>query len=241
MTEIVEVDLGDIVVKEDVRKILDEGSIEELSSSIQRHGVIQPITVQPTPDGRYELLIGSRRVMAAKHAGLERVPAIVLEKALKGEEALEAKLVENLHREGLDPLDEAEAYQQLRDMGHNVSEVARRVGKPRYYVSKRLRLLRLHPELREGVRHRTLKPGHAHALLRLEPKQQLALATQIQSEGLSVKETRHRVREILGKELKWRLVPVRFSLEVYETLRRIAPEGDVKRLILETVEKLVQT
>ena len=239
MTEIVEVDLGDIVVKEDVRKILDEGSIEELSSSIQRHGVIQPITVQPTPDGRYELLIGSRRVMAAKHAGLERVPAIVLEKALKVDEALEAKLVENLHREGLDPLDEAEAYQQLRDMGNNVSEVARRVGKPRYYVSKRLRLLRLHRDLREGVRRRTLTPAHAQVLLRLEPDQQLALLKEIEAEGLSVKQTRERVREILGKRLSWRLIPIRLSLEEFSALERVAPSGDVDALIRETIGKLI--
>lgn len=156
MTEIVEIDLDDIVVKENVRRILEEGSIDELCLSIQRHGIIQPITVQL----KYELLIGSRRVMAAERAGLEWVPAIILENPLDGDEALEAKLVENLHRKGLDPLDEAEAYQQLRDFGYNVSDVARRVGKPRYYVSKRLSLLRLHPKVREGVRRRTLPPEH---------------------------------------------------------------------------------
>ena len=89
------------------------------------------------------------------------------------------------------------------------------------------------------MRQRTLTPGHGNALLRLEPEQQLTLAEQIQAEGLSVKETRQRVRKVLGKELKWRLVPVRFSLEVYETLERMAPEGDVKALIQETIQKLI--
>jgi len=124
-------------------------------------------------------------------------------------------------------------------MGYKIAAIGRRLGKSRPYVSQRMELLKLHPSLREAVRHRTLTSGHANALLRLDPEQQLALAEEIQAERLSVKETRQRVREILGRELKWRLVPVRFSLEVYETLRRMAPEGDVKRLILETVEKLV--
>jgi hypothetical protein len=80
-----------------------------------------------------------------------------------------------------------------------------------------------------------------HALMRLkDPKQQLALAEQIQAEGLSVHETRQRVREMLGKEFKWRLVPVCLSPETYEALQRIAPEGDVKRLIQETIQKLIQ-
>ena len=105
-----------------------------------------------------------------------------------------------------------------------------------------MRLLRLHPSLREAVRRRTITPDHAHALLRLEDSgQQLALAEEVQAEGLSVHETRQRVRELLGKEFRWRLVPVRLSLDTYEALQRIAPEGDVKRLIQETIEKLIQT
>ena len=141
----------------------------------------------------------------------------------------------------MDPLDEAEAYLALKDTGLKISAIGRRLGKSRPHVSPRMRLLKLHPKVREAVRQRTITPGHGNALLRLEPEQQLTLAEQIQAEGLTVKDTRQRVREILGKELKWRLVPVRFSLEVYETLERMAPAGDVKRLILETVEKLVQT
>ena len=86
-----------------------------------------------------------------------------------------------------------------------------------------------------------ITPDHAHALMRVEdPEQQLALAEEVQAEGLSVHETRQRVRQMLGKEFKWRLVPVRLSLDVYEALQRMAPRGDVKRLIQETVEKLIQ-
>ena len=231
--------MDQIVVEDSIRKTFDEDSIKELASSIERHGILQPITVEPRPDGTYTLLIGERRFIAAKRVGMDVVPAIVMDEKLKPDESLEARLIENLHREGLDPLDEAEAYQQLRDMGNNVSEVARRVGKPRYYVSKRLRLLRLHPELREGVRHRTLTPGHAQVLLRLEQDQQLALLEEIEAEELSVKQTRERVREILGKRLSWRLIPIRLSLEEFGRLEKVAPNGDVEALIRETIAKLI--
>jgi len=233
-------DLDSILVEEGVRKTPgDEKSLEELASSIARHGVLQPILVEPTEEGRYKLLIGERRLKAAAKAGLSQVPAIVLDEPLRPDEALEARLVENLQREGLDPLDEAEAYAALKEMGVKVSAIARRVGKSRPYVSKRMRLLRLHPAVRKDVREGTITPGHSQALLRLEPEQQLSLAEQVKAENLSVMETRQRVREIIGKPLKWRLIPVRLDLETFEALKRIAPNGDVKRLIQETIQKLL--
>lgn len=113
-----------------------------------------------------------------------------MDEPLKPDEAIEARLIENLQREGSDPLDEAEAYQALREMGYSLAAIGRRLGKNRPYVSTRVRLLRLHPALREAVRCRTITPDHAHALLRLEdPEQQLALAEEVQAEGLSVHET----------------------------------------------------
>jgi ParB family chromosome partitioning protein len=127
-------------------------------------------------------------------------------------------------------------------MGYSLTAIGRRLGKSRPYVSQRVKLLRLHPKLREAVRSGKLTPDHAQALMRLkEPEKQLALAQEAQEEGLSVHETRQRVRELLGKEFKWRLVRVRISPETYEALQKIAPEGDVKRLIQETIEKLTQT
>jgi len=235
-------DLDSILVGEGVRKTPgDEKSLEELASSIARHGVLQPVLVEPTEEGRYKLLIGERRLKAAAKAGLSQVPAVVLDEPLRPDEALEARLVENLQREGLDPLDEAEAFAALKEMGVKVSAIARRVGKSRPYVSKRMRLLRLHPAVRKDVREGAITPGHSQALLRLEPEQQLSLAEQVKAENLSVMETRRRVREIIGKPLKWRLIPVRLDLETFEALKRIAPEGDVKRLIQETIQKLIQS
>jgi len=188
------------------------------------------------------LLIGVRRFLAAREAGLESIPALVLDEALKPDEAIEARHIENLQREDLDPLDEAEAYQALQDLGYSLTEIGRRLGKSRPYVSQRVKLLRLHPKLREAVRSGKLTPDHAQAIMRLkDPEKQLALAQEAQENGLSVHETRQRVREALGKELKWQLVPVRLDLETFEALKKIAPNGDVKRLIRETIEKLIRT
>ena len=241
MAKLVNLELDEIVVGEGIRKIIDEDSIQELSASFAKHGVLQPVLVQPRED-HYELLIGARRLMAAKQAGLETIPALVLEEALKPEEAIEARLIENLQREDLDPLDEAEAYQALKELGYSLTAIGKRLGKSRPYVSQRVKLLKLHPKLREAVRHGALTPDHAHAIMRLEnSEQQLALAQKVQAEGLSVHETRQRVREMLGKKPKWQLIPVRLDLETYEALKNIAPEGDVKKLIRETIEKLIQT
>jgi len=235
-------DLENILVGEGVRKTpSDEKGLEELASSIARHGVLQPVLVEPTEEGKYRLLIGERRLKAAVKAGLSQVPAVVLDEPLRPDEALEARLVENLQREGLDPLDEAEAYAALKEMGVKVSAIARRVGKSRPYVSKRMRLLRLHPAVRKDVREGAITPGHSQALLRLPPEQQLSLAEQVKAENLSVRETRQRVRELIGKPLKWQLIPIRLDLETFEALKRIAPEGDVKRLIQETIQKLIRS
>jgi len=241
MVKLEYLELDKIVVEGGLRKTpMEEKSLEELAASIARHGVLQPILVEPAGEGRYRLLIGERRLKAAEKAGLTKVPAHILDESLKPEESLEVRLVENLHREGLDPLDEAEAYAALREMGLTVSAIARRVGKSRPYVANSMRLLKLHPSVRRDIRRRTLSPGQAQPLLRLTPEQQLGLAEEVKAEGLSVKETRRKVRELLGKPLKWQLIPVRVPLETYEALKRIAPDGDVKRLLQEAVERLLQ-
>lgn len=240
MPKLVDVELEKIVVAEGVRKSFKEKPFAELVASIAKHGVLQPILVEPTGEGgKYRLLIGERRLRAAEKAGLKAVPAIILEEPLKPDEALETRLIENLHREDLDPLDEAEAYAALRETGLTVSAIARRIGKSRPYVSQRMRLLKLHPAVRMSVRRRTITPGHAHALLRLEPEQQLSLLKEVEEEDLSVKETRRRVRELLGKPLKWRLVPIRLNLETFEALQKIAPNGDVKKLIEATINRML--
>lgn len=137
-------------------------------------------------------------------------------------------------------MDEAEAYAALREMGIKVSTIARRVGKRRPYVSKRMRLLRLHPAVRRDVRRGIITPGHSQPLLRLKPERQLSLAERVKAENLSVRETRQKVRELIGKPLKWQLIPIRVDLETFEALKRIAPDGSVKTLIQETIQKLLE-
>jgi ParB family chromosome partitioning protein len=228
-----------IHVGEGIRKIYDKEPLDELVVSIRQYGILQPIVVEAGKEGRYKLHIGSRRVAAARIIGLETVPALVLDNPLEAEKAISIMLVENLHREDLDPIDEAEAYAVLKDMGTKVSAIARLVGKERTYVSHSLRMLRLHPKVREAVRQRTIPREHALSLLRLESEQQLALAEEVMEKGLTMVETRDRVRGLLGKELKWRLVPIRIEPSVYDRLVQIAPDGDVSKLLKQAVEKLI--
>jgi ParB family chromosome partitioning protein len=150
---------------------------------IALHGVLQPLVVELGVEGRYSLQIGIRRFAATKMAGMEKVPAIILDGSLGAEDSLTMRLVENIHRENLDPIDEAKAYLVLREMGVKVSEIAKRVGKERTYVSPSMRLLRLHPKVREAVRQRSIPREHALALLRLEPEQHLELAREVMEGG----------------------------------------------------------
>jgi len=239
MTRFEHLDIEEINVEEGIRQTIDKEALNELVASIRQHGILQPIVVESGKEGRYKLHIGSRRVAAARTIGLEKVPAIVLDDQLEAEESIAIMLVENLHREDLDPIDEAEAYATLKDMGTKVSAIARLVGKERTYVSHSLRLLRLHPKVREAVRQHTIPREHALALLRLEPEQQLALAEEVRVKGLTMQETRDKVRELLGKELKWRLVPIRIEPAIYDRLAQIAPEGDVSKLLKQAIEKLL--
>jgi len=239
MVRFEDLSIDQIDVGEGIRHTLDKEPLDELANSIKRHGILQPLLVEPGAEGRYNLQIGKRRMAAAKMIGLEKVPAIILEGPLSSEESLAIRLVENLHREDLDPIDEAEAYSTLRNMGTKVSAIARLVGKERPYVSHSMRLLKLHPKVREEVRQQNISREHALALLRLDPYQQLALAEEVMEEGLTMVETRDRVRGLIGKELKWRLVPIRIEPAVYDRLVQIAPEGDVPKLLKQTVEKLL--
>ena len=233
-------EIGMIDVEQGIRQTLDKKPLDELTASIKQHGMLQPLVVEPSGEGRYKLQIGKRRMAAAKLAGLEKVPAIILDGPLESKDSLAIRLVENIHREDLDPIDEAEAYATLKDLGVKVSEIARRVGKERTYVSHSMRLLRLHPKVREALRNGKLPREHALSLLRLETYQQIALAEEVMEKGLTMVETRDRVRGLLGKELKWRLVPIRIEPAVYDRLVTIAPEGDVSKLLKQAVEKLLQ-
>src|SRR5262245_18021291 len=148
------------------RKNFDETALEELADSIREHGVVQPIVVRPLEDGFFQLIAGERRWRAAQRVGLARLTAVIRE---AGEHAaLELALIENLQREDLNPIEEAQAYDRLiADFGLTQEEVARRVGKNRATIANMLRLLRLPPEVQQWLRENRLTTGHAKALLSL--------------------------------------------------------------------------
>lgn len=169
------------------RKEFDAERMEELAASIREHGVVQPIVVRPGGDG-YELVAGERRWRAARLAGLERIPALVRE--FSDAESMEIALVENLQREDLNPLEEAEAYKALMEKCQLTQEqLASRVGKSRSQVANTLRLLQLGPVAAGEVRAGRLSMGHAKVLLGVDdPAVQDQLALRIVAEGLSVRE-----------------------------------------------------
>jgi ParB family chromosome partitioning protein len=231
-------DIEAINVEGGIRKSLEKGPLDELVASIRQYGILQPVVVESNKDGKYKLQIGSRRITAASIIGLETVPSIILDEQLEAEKSLAIMMVENLHREDLDPIDEAVAFATFKDMGTKISAIARLVGKERTYVSHSMRLLKLHPKVREAVQQFAIPREHALALLRLESEQQIALAEEVMDKGLTMVETRDRVRMLLGKELKWRLVPIRIEPAVYDRLMQLAPGGDVAELLKQAVEKL---
>lgn len=162
--------------------------LEELSQSIKEQGILQPITVRKISDSSYEIIAGERRWRAAQMAGLHEVPAIV-KKEVSDQQVLEWALIENIQREDLNPVEEAEAYHLLiEEHDYTHKQLAQRVGKDRATISNALRLLNLPPEVRAQLRHGVLSTGHAKALSSLQnPKEIKVLAKKIQDQGLSVR------------------------------------------------------
>lgn len=176
------------------RRRFDEETLTELTASIRELGVLQPILVRKLDEDRFELIAGERRWRAAKRAGLQLVPIVVREVA--DALSLQQALVENLHRDDLNPLEEAAAYQQLiEDFGLTQEEVARRVGKSRSAVANVLRLFQLPPHVQRFIAEGKLSAGHAKALLSTPDRAfQESLATRIAEEGLTVRDTEEMVR-----------------------------------------------
>lgn len=176
------------------RRVFDEGPLRELAESIREHGVLEPLIVRPVGSG-YEIVVGERRWRACQLAGLPTVPAVVRE--LSEREAMELALVENLQREDLNPIEEAEAYRRLiEEFGLTQEEVALRVGKERSTVANRLRLLSLKGLARSALEKGLISAGHAKALLSVaDDERRDRLARRIIEEGLSVRQAEELARE----------------------------------------------
>src|SRR5215470_643627 len=169
------------------RQIIDEETLAELATSIEAVGLLQPVVVRQIGANRYELVMGERRWRACQMAGLTLVPAIV--RQTPDDEMLRNALMENLHRQQLNPLEEASAYQQLLDdFEATHEELARKIGRSRPHITNTLRLLNLPPSVQRRVAAGVLSAGHARALLGIEdPVAQEQLAHRIVAEGLSVR------------------------------------------------------
>ena len=175
------------------RRNFDKESLAQLVESIKEQGVIQPLIVRRLRDG-YELIAGERRWRAAQMAGLREVPVVIKEATEK--EAFEMALVENIQREDLNPIEEAEAYSRLvEDFGYSQAELAARIGKDRSTVSNSMRLLGLPNDVRAMVLDGDLTEGHGRAVLQAGTPQAIcALARTVAAKGLSVRETERRAR-----------------------------------------------
>jgi ParB family chromosome partitioning protein len=177
----------------------DEEALRELAASIQVAGVIQPIVVRPTSNGRYQLMAGERRWMASQRAGKQTIPAVV--RQASDEQAMEITIIENLQREDLNPMEQARAYDRLsREFGLTQEQIAQRTGKDRPSVANFLRLMKLPAEVQAAMEEGSITFGHGKVLMMLmnEPDQVLAkIARKVLDEGLSVRATEELVRNLL--------------------------------------------
>jgi ParB family chromosome partitioning protein len=204
--------LGDVSVKEDKhhlqtlpiefmqrgkyqpRKDINPEKLQELADSIKAQGIIQPIVVRQIAHEKYEIVAGERRWRAAQLAGLAQVPIVI--KEIDDRAAMAVALIENIQREDLNPLEEAEALRRLLDefeMTHQL--IADAIGKSRTTVTNLLRLMDLQPEVKKFLLNNQLEMGHARALLSLDGLKQVAIANKVAKEGLTVRATERLVKE----------------------------------------------
>lgn len=193
--ELLEVDIDLIEPNPDQpRFYFNENKLEELAQSIKVNGLVQPILLRRVASGRYQIVAGERRWRAAQRAGLHKVNAVI--RSIPDAKLLELALIENIQRQELNPIEEAQAYQRLiQNLGLTQDEVAQRVGKDRSSIANYLRLLKLPAKIQRMLEEDMISMGHARALLGLESElDQLQLAEQVISRKLSVRETEQAVK-----------------------------------------------
>ncbi len=216
------------------RHHFDEEALQELAESIRRNGVIQPVLVRPIAENRYEIIAGERRWRASQLAGLTEIPVII--RSLTDMEALEIALVENIQRKDLNPLEEAEGYQRLMDEFNYTQEVlASVIGKSRTHIANMVRLQKLPSEVKALLMEEKLTMGHARALVKAENP--IALANEIVSRGLSVRQVEKRLSSPQGievtqkprkpREVKTGDVSMAGSNAVSQNLRNLPKDPDI--------------
>lgn len=196
--EFIEVEV-DLIERNDLqpRTVFNEQKLDELAQSIKENGLIQPILLRRSEAGRYQIVAGERRLRAAQRAGLLRVPCVV--KQVEDDKMLELALIENIQRQELNPIEEAQAYKKLIEtLGLTQEMVAQRVGRDRTFITNYLRLLRLPEDIQSLVEEEKLSMGHARALLGIDdPEIQRKLAKKITDLHLSVREIEKNIKNIV--------------------------------------------
>ncbi|MDP2945322.1 MAG: ParB/RepB/Spo0J family partition protein [Atribacterota bacterium] len=205
------------------RKNFDREKMEELKGSIKKHGMIQPIIVRKMANG-YEIVAGERRLKAAKEIGLKKIPAII--KSINNEKSLEIALVENIQREDLNPVEQANAFKRLADeFNLTQQELAEATGKSRALVTNTIRLLKLNPEIQKNISEGKISFGHAKLLLSIEDEEvQRAVCDRIIASGLSVRETERLIKNIekvQKKQFKVKNITIEHFPEVEGRLRDV--------------------
>ncbi|MEM2249314.1 MAG: ParB/RepB/Spo0J family partition protein [Candidatus Bathyarchaeia archaeon] len=208
------------------RKSFDKVKLQELANSIKEHGLLQPVLVRPIGDGKYQLVHGERRFRACKLLGLETIRAEI--RNLTDNETLEIQLVENLQREDLNPIEEAETFQRMiNELGYTHEEIAKKIGKSREYVTNKIRLLRLPDYIKKALQEGKITEGHARTLVSLGNDKQEEIFGKILAEGLTVRQTETVKTNIVSREtsdipINGLVIGVWISQEAYQKLSEIA-------------------
>ena len=213
------------------RNYFDDKKLNDLMASIKEHGVLQPVVVQKVDSG-FELIVGERRWRASKKLGLKKIPAVIRE--VNDEQSLEIAIIENIHRQDLNPIEEAEAYARLSNEFALTQEmVAEKVGKSRAAVANILRLLKLSRNIKEDLISEKISMGHARALLGLEESKQMeTLRNEIVKQDLTVRQTESRVNKlkkgVLDKPITQKVNKDIFTKDLEKDLaRRLGTKVDI--------------
>lgn len=216
--QVVEVEVAKITPNRfQPRKVFDPTAIKELAETIQEHGLLQPIILREYEEGKYEIIAGERRYRAISELGWERVPAIV--EKMNDKETASLALIENLQREQLSSVEEAQAYRDLMDLNHlTQTTLAKGMGKSQSFVANKLRLLKLISPVQNAILDKRISERHGRAMLELSDDQQRDVLMQIVNDKLTVKQTEDLIAQMMGK-----------AVESEAVVDKVAPKKKAKR------------
>ncbi len=217
------------------RKHFSEVELDELANSIRQNGVLQPIIVRPVTENSYEIIAGERRWRACKKAGLRFIPVIV--KEASDREVLQYAIIENIQRENLTPIEEAESYEKLRcDYNYTHEELSQVLGKSRSYISNVLRLNTLDSKIKEIVRSNGMTAGHARALVGLSVTEQESLAKDIVENTLSVRQVEMRIKSQKNGRVQASVTREVAKFEPYDDVDTLAVQSHLSELLESSVK-----